>query len=68
MRVKHNLTYLVVITGIDISGHAKIWDFDHQLSTNKAVSGRQVTMDKMVSGEVDHTIGYLGGYVHQICL
>ena len=61
-------TYLVIITGVNISRHAKVWDFDHQVSTNEAVSSGKVSVDEVSVCEVDHTIGNLSGNIHQISL
>ncbi len=52
-------TYSIVIWVVDVSGHPKVSNFHEQAVTHEAVAGGQVTVHKMLGGQVDHACRYL---------
>lgn len=59
-------THPVVICAVDVSGHAKVPDLDHEVLTDQAVAGCQVPVDEVQRGQVDHPRGDLGRDVEHL--
>lgn len=60
------LSYPVVIRAVDVPGHSKVSDLDHQALPHQAVSGGQVAVDEVQRGQVDHARGDLSGDVQHL--
>lgn len=61
-------THPVVVRAVDVSGHAKVSDLDQQVFSYQAVPGCQVSVDKVLGGQVDHASSNLLGNVQHLGL
>lgn len=59
-------THPIIIRAVDVPGHSEVSDLHHQALPDQAVAGRQVTVDKVQGGQVDHARGDLGGDVQHL--
>lgn len=59
-------THPIVICAVDVSGHAKVSDLDHQALPHQTVAGCQVAVDEVQGRQVDHARGDLGGDVQHL--
>lgn len=61
-------THSVVVCAVNISGHAKVSYLDQQVLPDQAVPGCQVSVDKVLGGQVDHASSNLLGNVQHLGL
>lgn len=61
-------THSVVVCAVNISGHAKVSYLDHQAFSYQAIPGCQVSVDKVLGGQVDHASSNLLGNVQHLGL
>lgn len=61
-------THSVVVCAVNISGHAKVPYLDQQVFSYQAVSGCQVSVDKVLGGQIDHASSNLLGNVQHLGL
>lgn len=59
-------TYPVVITAVDVPGHAEISNLDQKAVANQAIAGCEISVDKVLRGQVDHAGGNLGSDVQHL--
>lgn len=59
-------THPVIVSAVDVPGHAKIPDLHHQVVAHQAVTGGQVTVDKVEGGEIDHARSDLRGDLQHV--
>lgn len=59
-------THPVVIGAVDVSGHAKVSDLDHQALSHQTVAGCQVAVDEVQGRQVHHARGDLGSNVQHL--
>lgn len=50
------LTYPVVVCAVHVTWHAKVTDFDYHFVADQTVSGRQVSVYKMLGCQVFHSV------------
>lgn len=67
-RVGVSGTHPVVVGAVDVSGHAKVSYLDQQVFSDQAVPGCQVSVDKVLRGQVDHASSNLLGNVQHLGL
>lgn len=61
-------THPVVVRAVNVSGHAKVSYLDQQVLSYQAVPGCQVSVDKVLGGQVDHASSNLLGNVQHLGL
>lgn len=59
-------SYPVVVAAVDIPGHAEVSNLDQQAVAHQAVAGCQISVDKVLWGQVDHAWGNLAGDVQHL--
>ncbi|TNN70145.1 hypothetical protein EYF80_019646 [Liparis tanakae] len=59
-------SYPVVVTAVDVPGHAEVSNLDQQAVAHKAITGCQISVDKVLGAQVDHARGDLGGDVQHL--
>lgn len=58
----------VVVCAVHVPGHAKVSDLDQQVFPDQAVPGGQVSVDKVLRGQVNHASSNLLGNVQHLGL
>lgn len=53
-------SYPVVVTAVDVPGHAEVSDLDQKAVAHQAVAGCQISVNKVLGGQVHHAWGNLG--------
>lgn len=61
-------THSIVVCAVNISGHAKVSYLDQQVFSYQAVPGSQVSVYKVLGGQVDHASSNLLGNVQHLGL
>lgn len=56
----------VIICAVNVSGHAEVSNFDKKSIPHQAVPGRQITVNKVLRGQVDHACCNLTGYMKHL--
>lgn len=60
------ITHPVIICAVNVSGHAEVPYFYEKSISHQAVPGCQITVNKMLRGQVDHACCNLAGYVKHL--
>lgn len=58
--------YPVVVTAVDVPGHAEVSNLHQQAVAHQAVAGSQISVHKVLGGQVNHAWGNLGGNVQHL--
>lgn len=58
--------YPVVVSAVDIPGHAEVSDLHQQVGSDQAVPGGQVPVHEVLRGQIHHARGDLAGDVQHL--
>ena len=60
------MPYPVVVAAVDVPGHAKVSNLDQKAIAHQTIAGCQISVDKVLGAQVDHTRGNLSGDVQHL--